>query len=538
MVRPAVACLLALATCTPAARPREAATAAPATSPPTVAPRLVVLLVIDQLPAWGLAARRGAYTRGLARLLRDGVHFARAQYPYAITFTAPGHAAIGTGAAPHETGVVANTWYRRDDAVERNAEYDPASQVLGLDGAALADVEGASSAALRVDGLAEALRAATGGRGRSVVIAGKARAACFVAGKRPDVVLWYEPAARAFTTSAAYGAPPAWARELGRVDPVAPVLDRVWAVDDPATLARLTGGPDDAPGEAEPRFPHALRALGDPARALRLVPFLDELEVDAAIAAIAGEGLGADDVPDLLAVSFSAHDYAGHQWGQESWEMLDLERRLDYQLGRLLDVLDVRIGRGRYAVVLTSDHGATRMIDRTGGVRIRPADVEAAAEAAARTVVGDGDWVAAVSSGMIYASPALAAAPARDAALAAMAAAVGELPGVAAVVPMDPAACASADDRRARACRSTVPGQSGELLVWPTDGSLVTSYPTGTSHDAPSDDDRTVPIIVQAPGAAPREIDDVVPALAVTATVARLLGVPPPPAASVPALAY
>ena len=56
---------------------------------PTVAPRLVVLVVIDQLPAWGLAARRGAYRRGLARLLDGGVHFARAEYPYAITFTAP-----------------------------------------------------------------------------------------------------------------------------------------------------------------------------------------------------------------------------------------------------------------------------------------------------------------------------------------------------------------------------------------------------------------------------------------------------------------
>ncbi len=70
----------------------------------------MVLVVIDQLPAWGLAARRGAYRRGLARLLDGGVHFARAEYPYAITFTAPGHAAIGTGAPPHATGIVANTW--------------------------------------------------------------------------------------------------------------------------------------------------------------------------------------------------------------------------------------------------------------------------------------------------------------------------------------------------------------------------------------------------------------------------------------------
>jgi len=536
-VRSAVACCLALLACSSPTGPRVVVPPAPPPAP-TVAPRLVVLVVIDQLPAWGLAARRGAYRRGLARLLDGGVHFARAEYPYAITFTAPGHAAIGTGAPPHETGIVANTWYRRAAGVEQNGELDPASPVLGVDGAPLAKVEGASAAALRVDGLAEALRAGTGGRGRSVAIAGKARAACFVAGKRPDVVLWYEPAAQAMTTSAAYGARPAWAADLDRAHPVAPLLTRVWALADPDVVGAATGGPDDGPGETEARFPHRLAALGDPAKALRLVPALDELEVDTAIAAIAGEGLGADDVPDLLAISFSAHDYAGHQWGQESWEMFDLERRLDAQLGRLLDVLDVRVGRGRYAVVLTSDHGATRMPDLTGGARILPATIEAAAEAAAAALLGPGDWVEAVSSAMIYARPAVLASPRQAEVLAAMARAVEAVPGVAAVVPMDAAGCASADDRVRRVCGSTVPGESGELLVWPTDGGLVTSYPRGTSHDAPSPDDRTVPVIVYGPGVAPREVTDPVSALAVTATVAKLLGVAPPAAATAAALPY
>ena len=152
-MRSAVACSLALIACSSPVRPPPA----PAPPPPaaTIAPRLVVLVVIDQLPAWGLAARRGAYRRGLARLLDGGVHFARAEYPYAITFTAPGHAAIGTGAPPHDTGIVANTWYRRAAGVEQNGELDPASPVLDVTGAPLAKVEGASSAALRVDGLAE-----------------------------------------------------------------------------------------------------------------------------------------------------------------------------------------------------------------------------------------------------------------------------------------------------------------------------------------------------------------------------------------------
>jgi drug/metabolite transporter (DMT)-like permease len=514
--------------------------AATAASPPTPAPtppptpRLVVLVVIDQWPSWGVAERRAHYRAGLARLLDGGVHFARAQYPFAITFTSPGHAALGTGASPRVTGVVANTWFRRGDGVERAAEHDPASPVLGLGGERL-PIDGASGAILAVDGLAEALRAGTGGRGRSVAIAGKARAACFVAGRRPDVALWYEPAAGGFTSSLAYGGPPTWAAALA--PRVAGHLDAVWTIDDPATIAAATGGVDDGPGETEPRFPHPVASLGDPAKALRLTPFLDTLTVDAALAAIAGEGLGADDVPDLLALSFSAHDYVGHQWGQESWEMFDLERRLDRELGRLLDALDRQVGVGRYAVVMTSDHGATRMPDRTGGARIAPAAIEAAAEAAAATVLGPGDWVAAVSSAMIYGSPTWAAAApaARDAALAAMARAVEAVPGVHAVVPMATTTCAGQDDMVARVCETTVPGQTGELLVWPEDGGLVTSYAKGTSHDAPSDDDRTVPVVVVGPGLAPRTVAAPVSALAVAATVAALLGVAPPDGAA-PAL--
>jgi arylsulfatase A-like enzyme len=506
-----------------------------ASAPP---PRLVVMLVIDQWPSWGLTARRSAYRAGIDRLLREGTVFDHAIYPYAITFTAPGHAALGTGAPPSVTGIVANSWYRRSSQVERAAEFDPASAILGIDGASIPSVDGASSVALRVDGVAESLRAATGGRGRSVAIAGKARAACFVAGRRPDVVLWYEPAARAMTTSSAYGSIPSWAVPLGQPDRMATPLRSVWALTDPEVVGIATGISDDGRGESDPRFPHDLAASHDPAKEFKQTPFLDTLEVDTAIAAITGESLGADDIPDLLAVSFSSHDYAGHQWGQESWEMFDLERRLDREIGRLLEVLDVRIGIGNYAVIVTSDHGATRMPELTGGYRIAPADIEAVAEAAATTVLGEGEWIASVSSAMIYGRPALTAAPQRNAAITAIERAVDAMPGVHAVLPMPGRGsdCRGLDDPSTRVCLSTVVDESGELLVWPDDGSLVTNYPTGTSHDAPSDDDRTVPIIVRAAGWPSRVDSTPVSALSVAATVAALLRIPSPPAATAPAL--
>src|SRR5690606_33810362 len=101
--------------------------------------------------------------------------------------------------------------------------------------------------------------------------------------------------------------------------------------------AARTRGPDSAPGEGgfyglDSAFPHRLDEVPNPAKALPATPAGDALVFDAARAAMAGEGLGQDAVPDLLALSFSAQDYVGHVWGQESWERLDMFLRLDQAL--------------------------------------------------------------------------------------------------------------------------------------------------------------------------------------------------------------
>jgi predicted AlkP superfamily pyrophosphatase or phosphodiesterase len=513
-------------------------------------PRLVVLIVVDQLSTWAFERDRPLYRGGFARLLREGAYVRAGELPYANTFTAPGHATIGTGAPPSVHGVVGNTWYRRDEGAERPAEYDPDAPPLPVgpshDGALEAE-DSASSRALRVEGVADVLRRATGGRARSVAISLKARSAVFVAGKRPDVAVWYEPAAGGMTTSRAFAsAAPPWLVELARTRPDTRFFDQTWEPLDAALLARATGIPDDAVGEGSvhglgPTFPHALAASDRPGRAILHTPYADELVMDAALAAIPALGLGADDVPDLLAVSFSAHDYAGHLWGPESWEVLDLKLRLDAALGRLFDQLDARLGRGGWAAVLTADHGVTPVVERskvTGARRIRTDEIARAVEAVLEPRIGKGPWIAQISSGNVYFSRAFANEPpgARDDALTAAADAIGRIPGVATAARSD--RLAGRCDGRAQLpralCLSIVPGESGELLVVPAAGSVITNFTSGSHHDAPFDDNRRVPILVLAPGLAPQAGAGSL--LQVAPTVAALLGIPPPAAASAPPL--
>jgi len=64
-------------------------------------PALVVVIVIDGLPQEQLVKYRDLYGPGGFRLLlEDGAWFANAHHGHAVTLTAPGHAAVLTGAIP------------------------------------------------------------------------------------------------------------------------------------------------------------------------------------------------------------------------------------------------------------------------------------------------------------------------------------------------------------------------------------------------------------------------------------------------------
>src|SRR6266849_2572214 len=71
-------------------------------------PKLVVLLVVDQMRADYVDKFLGQWTGGLKRLLEEGAWFRDAAYPYAATETCVGHATISTGAFPATHGMVAN----------------------------------------------------------------------------------------------------------------------------------------------------------------------------------------------------------------------------------------------------------------------------------------------------------------------------------------------------------------------------------------------------------------------------------------------
>ena len=76
-------------------------------------PALLVVLAIDQFPSRYLEAFAPLFGKDGFAAFQRGAVFEAARYPYATTFTGPGHAAIGTGLPPALSGIVGNGWYER-----------------------------------------------------------------------------------------------------------------------------------------------------------------------------------------------------------------------------------------------------------------------------------------------------------------------------------------------------------------------------------------------------------------------------------------
>jgi hypothetical protein len=494
----------------------------PADTPrPGTEPRLVVLLVIDQWPEWAFEAKRAALTGGFDRLLREG-EWHVGHYLSPAVLTAPGHALLGTGEPPYRSGVIANEWWHRD---------------LGRQLRSIEDENGATSTRwLRVPGIGDALAAAKTG-GKAVSISLKDRAAIMTLG-HTGLPIWYDRQ----TVAWASPAPPTWLTAWNASHPIAAHLHDVWTPLD-ETPAHA-GVPDDAPGEFGqkgfgPTFPHALDATKDPADAVFATPLGNDLVLDAAVAAIDGEQLGADAHADLLILSLSAHDYVGHGWGHESWEAWDMVLRLDRRLDRLLADLDAKVGAGRWAMIVTSDHGASPMPESLGGGRISYQQVKEAANRAAVAELGPGEWIAMAKYPTLYLSAAALAQKPRDLAIATtkIVYALRSFPGIERVEKSAElwGHCETRTGEAFALCAALDPERSGEILYLPARGWILDDADevVATNHGSMQPYDRLVPVILVPPGRTPHAAlrgPDASPIqmTRVATVLARWLGATPP----------
>jgi predicted AlkP superfamily pyrophosphatase or phosphodiesterase len=323
-------------------------------------PRLVVFLVVDGLPQRQVTAYRDQLAPdGFARFLDRGAWFADAHYGHSYTVTAAGHATMLSGAYPHRTGIIGNEW--RDPATGARV-YCTGDTSATYIGHKTDPLDGTSPKNLRAEMLGDVLRRMDA-RSRVIGISGKDRGAILPAG-RAGVAYMYMDSGQFASSTHYMTSHPAWVDAFNARRPADRYFRQAWTPLLPeAAYARSL--PDEQPwfGRNGGRLPMMMadadKATPGPAfyRSLLRGPFADVLTLEFARAAIAGEGLGRDDAPDILSVSLSGHDYVNHAFSAESRLSHDHFLQLDRMLQDFFRDLDATVGADRYIAVLTADHG-------------------------------------------------------------------------------------------------------------------------------------------------------------------------------------
>jgi arylsulfatase A-like enzyme len=511
-------------------------------------PRLVVVLVVDQMRNDYIDEYGGHWTGGLRRLVTDGARFRRAAYPYLNTVTCAGHATISTGTVPATHGIILNQWWHRDVQRELSCTDDPAAPSIGYGYGRPA--AGHSAKRLLVPALAQVLRATQGGRARAVTLSMKARSAIMLAGGPADAVTWFD--GTRFATSAAFtSARVPFVAHAIAARPIEEDAGKSWErMLPPAAYKYVDAGEGEKPIEGWTRvFPHRLAGTaGAPAADFYAQwagsPYSDEYLERLAEAAIDGLRLGQSETTDYLGVSFSALDTVGHKFGPRSHEVQDLLARLDVTIGRLLDRLDTLVGRGKYVVALSADHGVAVIPEQLTreGIDAGRAIMDAAAaraDAAAAAALGPGEYVARMDYTNLYFLPGVFDRLAADAAhLRDVMQAIGQVRGVARVIDtrtLDPGRL-PADPVLRAAALSEFRGRSGDLIVIPkmhwfwvaADGTATPG--DATTHGTLYPYDTQVPLLLfGARIRAGRYDGDATPA-DIAPTLAKICGMPLPKA--------
>ncbi|MGH9837398.1 MAG: alkaline phosphatase family protein [Blastocatellia bacterium] len=380
-------------------------------SSPAKKVRLVVGIVIDQFRADYLTRFEDQFGEGgFKRMLRDGANFTNAHYIHMPTYTACGHATFMSGATPAMNGIIGNEWWDRESAKRVTSVSDANVKLLG-------GTEGASgmSPAKQIGStLGDELKLASIGQSKVVGISFKDRSAILPAGKSPNGAYWYDAKTGNLVSSTWYFSDlPDWVKRFNREMRPDRWFGKRWERLLPeSAYARSTA--DDVTFEkfaAGTKFPYTITGGEEKPgpkffTAFEYTPFANDYLVDFAKAAVEAEQLGADDVTDLLTVSFSANDLVGHFYGPYSQEVQDMTLRTDRTLAELFNYLDQKIGLESVVFALTADHGVAPVPEHVKqfgyGGRIEARTITEAVEKALSARFGEEKWVLATLNGNVY----------------------------------------------------------------------------------------------------------------------------------------
>lgn len=327
-------------------------------------PRLVVNIMVDQLRSDYLETYSGLYgSGGFRRLMGEGIVFSHAEYPFSRPDMASATACVQSGCSPYDNGIPSRRWLDRGSLLPvycvDDAEYK---------GVFTSDCS--SPSRLGVSTIGDEMKVSTDGRALVYSLAPFRDAAILSAGHAADGAFWMNPENGGWCTTSYYRNVPSW---LGGYN------KRI-------VSGSVSGGQKSS---------NAGSSIETNDEVNSFVKYCLQFT-----------GLGLDDVPDLLNVTYSAacsqEVSPGRNVCQETYY------RLDYDIEELINTVEERVGKGNVLFVLTgSGH-----VDESGASDLSKFRIPSGTFDMLRArmllnmyliaVYGEGQWIEAVLGDELY----------------------------------------------------------------------------------------------------------------------------------------
>ena len=362
-------------------------------------PKLIIVIVIDQLRYDYLVRFRPQFVERGFNLLLSGANFVNCRYDYAVTATGPGHATLLTGTYPDIHGIIENSWYDRSLGRQVNCVEDPVSKLVDT-GSGPLDQRGGSPRNLQGSTLGDELRMASDFKSKVIAVSLKDRGAILPGGHTANAAYWYKSSTGHFVSGTYYmSALPDWVAKFNENSPAKNYCGKSWQAlpETPGTGAKVFR--ELAAGAPCPdrKFLEELNGT----------PYISDVELKFAGEAVRNEHLGQGPATDLLTISLSANDYIGHAFGPYSPEVADMTLRTDRYLADFFADVDRAVGLDNVWIALSADHGvaptpAFVKEHKLGMGLFREEKVKEAVDSALTQAFGRDQWTVSVGIPYIY----------------------------------------------------------------------------------------------------------------------------------------
>ncbi len=375
--------------------------------------RLVVVLNVEQMRTDYINRYWNKFREdGFRKLINQGAVCANASMNLHVQKNVAGVPTLFTGVYPKRHGIVNESWYDRLKQKEIDALRDDYYITVGSD-----SKEGQISAkALLSPTIGDVLKLNTNGISKVFSVALNASSAVFSAGHAADGAYWMDSETGNMISSSYYvDLFPDWVRDFNNKKFAELYTDRNWETLLPESSYEESLEDDYILEKGFYNrwntFPYNVKKLKERAgsfKILKAVPFGNTLIKDFTVNLIEKEGLGQDQVPDLLTVSFSSMDYENGSFGPNSLEMQDVYLRLDQEIDNLLTYIDKNIGIENVLVVLTSACSSTYPVEYLKEEfnmpvgYISPESMVALLKSYLNISYGQDEWIEFVSEQQIY----------------------------------------------------------------------------------------------------------------------------------------